>query len=165
MFFCRLLAAIFFCMACMALPCHAEKVMPTFNGTLDRAQIGLGNIQPGDSIEHVTELYGTPMMSAKGAYGGEVYSYQNGAFVITFAADMVQTVLCTQDGEMKTPDGVTVWQDEVVLDGVYGMASQIEERADGTTVYAYWGNVSAPYQYLTFTAKNGSIVRIVCGMA
>lgn len=153
------------CMMAVMATCHAEKVMPTMDGTLDRSQIALGNVRPGDSPEQVIAVWGDPMAAESTEHGKMIYAYGNHSFVVVFSHNRVKSIRCTQDGDATTPDGVTVWQDEVVLDWVYGMASQIEEQEDGRTVYAYWGNITAPWQYLTFTTKNGSIVQAACGTA
>jgi len=160
----RVTAVLLLCFAAALLPCQAAKMMPTLDGTLDKSQIALGKIRPGDSAEQVREICGEPQTAERAARDREVYSYKDGSFVITLVSGTVQNILCTRDGEEETPNGVTVWQDEIVLGSTYGMASQIEERADGCTVYAYWGNITAPCQYLVFTTNNGSIEQIACGV-
>ncbi len=153
------------CFMVLTACCHGEKVAPTMDGTLDRSQIALGKVRPGDTTEHVIEILGDPEALESTAHGQAIYSYGKNSFIITFSYGRVKSIRCTKEGDALTPDGVSVRQDEMVLDAVYGTASQIEVQEDGHTIYAYWGNITAPWQYLTFTTANGAIVQAVCGTA
>lgn len=138
---------------------------PTMDGTLDKAQVALGGVHPGDTMEQVISIYGEPPIKETASKGMALHSYEDGTFIITYEHGKVKTVLCTGDGDKMTPDGVMMWENESRLAEVYGMASQVEVHEGARNVYIYWGNISAPFQYVTFTTVNGSITQISCGKA
>lgn len=138
---------------------------PTMDGTLDKAQVALGDVHPGDTMAQVITIYGEAPRKESASRGVEVHSYADGSFIITYEWGKVKNILCTGDGDKMTPDSVMMWDDESRLGEVYGMASQVEVHEKGRIVYVYWGNVTAPYQYITFTTVNGCIAQISCGKA
>ena len=151
-------------------PCHAERVMPTVDGTLNQQHVGLGSLRPGITPEEVQQIWGPPETVDQAGYGNVVYSYLGGSFVVTFQHGWLRMIACSAreglspDSLPMTPNGVAPGQDANVLNENYGKATQTEEIPDGHTVYAYWGNNTATYQYLFFYTKDGIIDRIVCGM-
>ena len=158
-----MMAVFLLCVAVMIMPCGAAKMTPTMDGTLDKAQVALGGVHPGDTMEQVMAIYGEAPKKESASHGMEVHSYEEGSFIITYEWKKVKNILCLGDGNKMTPDNVMMWEDESRLAEVYGMASQVEEHEDGRIAYVYWGNVTAPFQYIIFTTVNGSIAQISCG--
>ena len=159
------ITVLLLCMAVTIMPCSGAKMTPTMDGTLDKEQVALGGVHPGDTMEQVIALYGEAPRKESASKGMEVHSYEDGSFIITYEWKKVKNIMCMGDGNKMTPDSVMMWEDESRLGEVYGMASQIEEHGNGRIVYVYWGNITAPFQYITFTTVNGSIAQISCGKA
>ena len=133
----------------MALSCVAHATVPA-------AQISLGGVAPGASVDSVKQAYGEPSYS----HDRETLTFSGGLVVKVDdnRPGVVEEVL-VRSGGISTPAGVSVGMGADRLNGAYGAADKVDSERDETE-YVYYSDDRT--KQLEFEVRNGVIVKISC---
>ena len=118
------------------------------------AQIALGGIEPGFTIEQVKQVCGEPTYN-----GGDTLVF--GDLVVKVDDDrpgIVEEVI-VRGGNIATPAGIKVGMSESALNEAYGRADDVD-RDTNDTEYTYKSDDGK--KKLEFKVVNGVIVKIKC---
>ena len=140
-----------------ALICGALMAFSSMAFATVRAdQVMLGDIQPGEKVSQVKEIYGEPLQVV-----GDKWIYK-GFYIETNDRGSRVEEIVTEDSGFATQDGVIVGMNESVLSDKitnYGKADKIEIEGN-TKEYEYY---SSDYKYkMEFKVVNGIITKITC---
>lgn len=117
-------------------------------------EVMLGDIQPGDPISAVRNIYGEPLQIV-----GEKWIYKG--FYIEIDDDRPGYVdeIATRDPGFATQAGVIVSMSESALNENYGRADRTDYD-DGNVEYTYYSR-DGRYK-MQFDVRNGIIIKIAC---
>ena len=140
-----------------ALICGALVAVSSMAFATVRAdQVMLGDIQPGEKISQLKEIYGEPLQVV-----GKKWIYK-GFYIETNDRGNRVEEIATEDSGFATQDGVIVGMSEDVLNAKitnYGKADKLEIEGN-TKEYEYY---SSDYKYkMEFKVVNGIITKITC---
>ena len=124
------------------------------------ADIALGGIQPGMSIDEAIAAFGQPTYRD---HGEDAY-FPNGIKIDLdeWTRNTIEEIHLTRPGSgVATPAGITVGSAESEIQAAYGYPDKMEYD-DGAQEYTYYATDSA--MKLKIEAVRGSVVKIKCDM-
>lgn len=124
------------------------------------AQMAIGGVSYGASVEEVEAIYGKPLRVERKYknYGEKLeYKYANG-LEITFINGAAKEIDLEFPSTLQTAGGIAIGSDEAKVREVYGEPDLVEK--DGDLVYRLEGNSGAG---MKFDMKFGKVTEIECG--
>ena len=137
-----------------ALICGALMAFSSMAFATVRAdQVVLGDIQPGEKVSQLKEIYGEPLQVV-----GDKLIYK-GFYVETNDRGSRVEEIVTEDSGFATSEGIIVGMSEDELNKSYGKADKIE----GDSYNKEYEYFSSDYKYkMEFKVHNGVITKISC---
>ena len=122
------------------------------------AQISLGGIVPGVTLNSVKAIYGEPVQSRD----GETWIFSNG-MVIKVDDDFPEIVeevsIYSANGTIATPAGISIGMKDTALNVAYGSADDIDYEHDGVEYTYYSDDMN---KKMEFKVKDNVVVKIKC---
>ena len=122
------------------------------------ADIALGGVHPGMSVDEAVAVYG------QATYRGDDAYFQNGvkADLDDFNRNLIEELKIARPGTgVATPAGIAIGSPENAITEAYGQPDKMEYD-DGKNEYTYYASDSR--MKLKIEAMNGSVVKIKCDL-
>ena len=122
------------------------------------AQISLGGIVPGVTLNSVKEIYGEPVPSRD----GETLIFSKGLIVNVdddFPEIVEEVSVYSANDKISTPAGVSVGVKDTALNVAYGSADDVDYEHDGVE-YTYYSDDLK--KKMEFKVKDNVVVKIKC---
>ena len=137
-----------------ALTCGAIMAFASVSfATVNADQVILGDIQPGEKVSQVKEIYGEPLEVV-----GDKWIYKGFYIEVNDRGSRVEEIV-TEDGGFATSEGIIVGMNEEALNKAYGTADKIEGDSYNKEYEYYTSN--RKYK-MEFKVHNGVITKIKC---
>ena len=137
-----------------ALICGALMALTSVSfATVSADKVTLGDIQPGEKVSQVKDIYGEPLEVV-----GDKWIYKGFYIEVNKHGSRVEEIV-TEDGGFATSEGVIVGDSEEVLNKYYGKA----DKLDGDSYNKEYEYYTSNRKYkMEFKVHNGVITRIKC---
>ena len=125
---------------------------------ISSADIALGGVAPGMSVDEAAAVYGPA------TYRGDDAYFQNGvkADLDDFNRNLIEELKITRPGSgVSTPAGIAISSPESAIVEAYGQPDKMEYD-DGKNEYTYYASDSR--MKLKIEAMNGAVVKIKCDL-
>ena len=122
------------------------------------AQISLGGIVPGVTLNSVKAIYGEPVQSRD----GETWIFSNGMVIKVdddFPEIVEEVVVYSANGKIATTAGIAVGMKDTALNVAYGSADEVEYEYDGVEYTYYSDDMN---KKMEFKVKDNVVVKIKC---
>ena len=126
--------------------------------SIPSAEIALGGVAPGMSVDEAVAVYG------QATYRGDDAYFQNGvkADLDDFNRNLIEELKINRPGSgVTTPAGIGISSPESAIVEAYGQPDKMEYD-DGKNEYTYYANDSR--MKLKIEAMNGAVVKIKCDL-
>lgn len=122
------------------------------------AQISLGGIVPGVTLNSVKVIYGEPVPSRD----GETLLFSNGIVIKVdddFSGIVEEVSIYSANDKIATPAGIAVGMKDSALNAAYGSADDVDYEYDGVE-YTYYSDDMK--KKMEFKVKDNVVVKIKC---
>ena len=137
-----------------ALVCGALMALTSVSfATVNADQVTLADIQPGEKVSQVKEIYGEPLQIV-----GDKWIFKGFYIEVNDRGSRVEEI-ATEDEGYGTSEGIIVGMNEEALNKAYGKADKIDGDSYNKEYEYYTSN--RKYK-MEFKVHNGIITKIKC---